>query len=727
MSIVCADGVFHLRTKRTSYVFEIFPSGQAVHLYWGRALKDPSLNSRLSRTWRAFSPKPDFVTENFSLDLLPMEFPSWGNSDFRSPAIELEGMDGDPLLQMVFQGCRISPGKPHLAGLPATYVEDESEAQTLEIDFLDEKTGLLLSLQYSVFEELDAITRSVRVQNSGTSDIVVRRLLSMSVDLPQADLDWLQLSGAWARERHPWRQPLRPGIQSVESRRGASSHQQNPFAALLSRDATEDRGDVYGVSLVYSGNFLAQAEVDSFSNTRLQIGINPFHFSWKLSAGETFQTPEAVLVFSDEGLGGMSRVYHRLYRTRLCRGKWRDRARPILLNNWEATYFDFTEEKILEIAKGASELGMELFVLDDGWFGKRNDDKSSLGDWFVNKDKLPGGLESLVEKVSAGGMLFGLWFEPEMVSPDSELYRQHPCWCLHMPDRPRTKARSQLVLDLSRSEVREAVIKMVSDVLRSAPISYVKWDMNRHMSEVGSAHLPGDRQKETAHRYMLGLYEILERLTAEFPEVLFESCSGGGGRFDPGMLYYMPQTWTSDNSDAISRLRIQYGTSLVYPLSSMGAHVSVVPNHQTHRITSLATRGLVAMSGNFGYELDVALFTEEERALAVRQVKLYKEIRDLVQTGNLYRLKNPFEGDDAAWIIVSADRSEAVAFHFSILCEANCPEPIIRLAGLDPSFRYRVDAEGPVLGGDQLMYAGLRLHGYSGDFQGNMWRLKKIE
>ena len=406
----------------------------------------------------------------------------------------------------------------------------------------------------------------------------------------------------------------------MESTRGASSHQHNPFIALLRKDTTEDNGEVYGFNFVYSGNFLAQAEVDQFNNTRVTMGINPFDFSWKLDAGESFQTPEAVMVYSSEGLGDMSRTYHELYRTRLVRGTYRDKERPILVNNWEATYFDFNEEKILEIAKAGSELGIELFVLDDGWFGKRDDDRSSLGDWFVDHNKLPNGLGSLASNVKEMGLEFGLWFEPEMISVDSDLYREHPDWCLHVPGRSQSESRNQLVLDFSREDVCVEITKRVCDILASAPISYVKWDMNRHMTEIGSALLPADRQRETAHRYMLGLYKVMENITSSFPDVLFESCSGGGGRFDPGILYYMPQTWTSDNTDAVSRLKIQYGTSLVYPIVSMGAHVSAVPNHQVHRSTSMEMRGDVAMSGNLGYELDLTKLSNEEKEIVKQQV-----------------------------------------------------------------------------------------------------------
>ncbi len=456
------------------------------------------------------------------------------------------------------------------------------------------------------------------------------------------------------------------------------------------------------------------------------MGINPFDFEWKLEPGEEFQTPEMVMVYSADGLGGMSRIYHRLYRIRLCRGMHRDRTRPVLVNNWEATYFQFDADKIENIAKVGQDLGIELFVLDDGWFGYRDNEDSSLGDWKVDYRKLPGGLADLASRVNRLDMQFGLWFEPEMVSPDSDLYRAHPDWCLHVPERRRTEARKQLILDLSRADVCDYLIESVSSVLRSAPITYVKWDMNRNMTEIGSALLPPERQRETAHRYMLGLYRVLESITTAFPEILFESCSGGGGRFDPGMLHYMPQTWTSDNSDAISRLRIQYGTSLVYPISTMGAHVTAVPNHQVHRITSLKTRGDVAMSGNFGYELDLTQMSDEEKEQVKVQVQQYKEIRHMVQFGDFYRLRSPFEGNDTAWMMVSADGSEAFAVYVRVMAEPNAPLDWLKFNGLDAGAKYRVADSGAVYGGDQLMYAGLPIPGLHGDYQSFVWHFNKI-
>jgi alpha-galactosidase len=724
-----ASRIFHLNTAATSYLFRIHPAGYMQHLYWGRPIGDADaakINWTLERS--SFCPNPDPEDKTLSLDTLPQEYPGYGTSDLRSPAYEIQLQNGSTATELTYVEHSIAKGKPALEGLPATYVEREQEADTLTIVLEDKVAGLKAYVSYSVFEGLNAISRSVRFENTGKGPLRLNRALSMSVDFEHASFRMLHLAGAWARERHVQLRPLIPGTQSIESRRGSSSHQHNPFVALLGTDATEDSGDVYGFSLVYSGSFLANIEVDQFSTARMQIGINPFDFSWLLEPGESFQTPEAVMVYSSEGLGGMSRTYHELYRTRLCRGVFRDAERPILVNNWEATYFNFNAEKIVSIAKAGDELGIELFVLDDGWFGKRDSDNCSLGDWFVDENKLPNGLKDLAGRIEDLGMKFGLWFEPEMVSPDSELYRKHPDWCLHVPDRRRSEARNQLILDYSRADVREYIVTVISDILGNAPISYVKWDMNRNMSEIGSALLPPERQRETAHRYMLGLYEVLEKITSRFPNVLFESCSGGGGRFDPGMLFYMPQTWTSDNSDAVSRLKIQYGTSIVYPVSTMGAHVSAVPNHQVGRLTSLDMRTHVAYSGAFGYELDLTKMSEEDKAAAKEHIAFYKKIRKLVQFGDFYRIYSPFEGDETAWMIVSKDRREAYLAYFNTRNEANAPLTRIKLKGLDAALRYRFDAgtgEGETsMGGDFLMNVGLPKPRAWGDYSSAVYHFK---
>lgn len=722
-----AQGLFHLQSRNTSYIIQLV-RGYAAHAYFGAKLRrDGNLDELLTFKERAsFSPNPLPEDKSISLDTLPQEYPQYGTGDFRSPAYQVRLATGARATELAYKSHRIIPGKPVLEGQPAVYVERKGEAETLELELFDTASGLTVYLSYTVFEDFDAIARSARICNDSDEAIQIERALSASVDFADASYDALYLSGAWARERHVQRRRLAPGVTGISSRRGASSHQQNPFLALLRPDANERQGEVYGFSLIYSGNFTAEAEVEQFGTTRVSIGINPFEFTWKLAPGETFQTPEAVLVYSAEGLGGMSRTFHRLYRTRLCRGKFRDQERPILVNNWEATYFDFNADKIEAIAKEGSKLGIELFVLDDGWFGRRDSDNSSLGDWFEDHRKLPEGLGDLARRVKGTGLQFGLWVEPEMVSPDSDLYRAHPDWCLHVPGRRRTEARDQLVLDMSREDVRQYLYERLSNIFSSVPVSYVKWDMNRNMTEVGSAASPAERQGEIAHRYMLGLYELLERLTGEFPHILFESCSGGGGRFDPGMLYYMPQTWTSDDTDAVERLKIQYGTSIVYPVSTMGAHVSAVPNHQVERTTPLKFRGDVAMSGNFGYELDLTKFTDEEKDTAKHQIALYKEIRRLVQQGDLYRLQSPFEGNETSWMFVSPDKNEALLFYFRVLAEPNGPLRSVKLEGLDPAKDYAVVGNGKVHGGDRLMSAGLSVASVHGDFSSMMVRLKAV-
>ncbi|MEK4039504.1 alpha-galactosidase [Paenibacillus sp. FSL L8-0493] len=719
--------VFHLQSEKSSYIIEMIKGVIPAHVYWGPKLAGREFQHPLNLVERcSFSPTYLQEDKNISLDTLPSEFPSYGNGDFREPALEVHLVDGTTVTDFRYKSHTINKGKPALKGLPATYVESEEEAETLEIILQDDKTGLIAALSYTVFNNQDVITRSVRIENLGKDNLVLKRVLSANVDFHDSDYDMLQLSGTWTRERHIHKRPLVPGIQRIDSKRGSSSHQQNPFMALLAKDATEDHGEVYGFSLVYSGSFLAQAEVDQYGISRVGIGIQPFNFQWLLEPGESFQAPEAVLVRSSEGLGGLSRTYHRLYRTRLCRGEFRDSKRPILINNWEATYFNFNADKIKEIAKAGKELGLELFVLDDGWFGKRDNDDSSLGDWVEDRRKLPEGLGKLGEDITAMGMEFGLWFEPEMVSPESDLYREHPDWCLHVPGHKSSLARQQLVLDLSRKDVCDYIVESVSSVLSSAPITYVKWDMNRNMTEIGSALLPAERQRETAHRYILGLYDVLERIVSRFPHILFESCSGGGGRFDPGMLYYMPQTWTSDDTDAVERLKIQYGTSMVYPASSMGAHVSAVPNHQVHRITPLETRGHVAMSGNFGYELDLTKLTEAEREDIRKQVSEYKELRMLIQYGDFYRLLSPFEGNETAWMFVSADKKEAFATYFQVLAGPNPPLRRLRLKGLDPAKSYKLELNGGVYRGDELMHFGLTLPQLEGDFRSLLFVLREV-
>ena len=696
------------------------------HVYWGDRLnKEPDLNNGLILRNICFSANTENEDKSYSLDYACQEYPTGCNTDFRIPAISMEFNDGSRVLELKYDGYELIKGKQELTGLPATYVEEESEADTINIILRDTVKSIKVILQYTAYNSLDVITRNVKVVNESGEPVRIDRIMSMNVDFEDSGYDMIELSGAWGRERHIERTPLRSGIQAIESRRGASSHQLNPFFALADKNADESTGRVYGFNFVYSGNFTAGAEVDQLFKTRVFMGINDYDFSWLLEAGEEFQAPETVMVYSGAGLGEMSRTYHKLYRTRLVRGKYRDEVRPILANNWEATYFDFNEEKIVGLAKEAAALGIELLVLDDGWFGRRNGDNCSLGDWYVNKEKLPSGIKGLAEKVNAEGVKFGLWFEPEMVSPDSDLYREHPDWCIHVNGRTRTECRSQLTLDLSRKEVCDYIINAVSGVLDEADIAYVKWDMNRHMTNLGSDGLPPERQKEMPHRYMLGLYRVMEAIVSSHPDVLFESCSGGGGRFDAGILYYMPQTWTSDDTDAIERLYIQYGTSLVYPVSAMGAHVSAVPNHQSGRVTDLKIRGDVAMSGNFGYELDLMKFSEEEKDIVRKQVETYKELRSFVPSADMYRLKSPFEGNDTAWQFISEDKNNVFAAYFRINSKVNPGITRLRLTALEPDALYELEGEDKAYGGDELMNIGIIIDMW-GDFQSRTFRLKRV-
>ncbi len=717
--------IFHIYSNKTSYIIQLLNTGHLTSLYWGKRLGSDNVEyvSR-SKDFGSFLTNTDNI-DGFMVESTNLEYPSFGATDLRCPAVEFQFEDGTSATDLRYKSHNIFKGKNKLQGLPATYVENESEAETLEITLVDSLKNVEVVLSYSVFENFDAIARSVKVKNLSNETINIERVLSANFDFKNANFDLIQLSGAWARERDFVRNPLRRGSQSIESRRGASSHAQNPFIALARPETNENTGDVYGFSLVYSGNFLANVEVDMYENSRAQIGINPFDFKWLLESDEEFQSPEAVMVYSSEGLTGMSHIYHNLYGKRLCRGKYRDEIRPILINNWEATYFDFNDEKIEAIAKDAASLGVELFVLDDGWFGERNSDKSSLGDWFVNEEKIKGGINKLANKINDMGMKFGLWFEPEMVSPISKLYEKHPDWCIHIDGRTRSTARNQLILNLGRQDVREYIIETVSDVLRSANIEYVKWDMNRNMSEVASTVLSANRQRETYHRYMLGLYEVLEEITNRFPNILFESCSGGGGRFDAGMLYYMPQVWTSDDTDAIERLKIQHGTSMVYPNVTMGCHVSAVPNHQAHRITPLETRGTVAMSGNFGYELDITKLSSEEKEIMQEQINFYKEVRNTIQFGDLYRLANPFEDNDVSWMYVSKDKREVVVNLVRQHATVNRGFTNLKLRGLDKNASYEIVGENLTLGGDILMNLGLNIPMFEGDFKSKTWRLIK--
>ncbi|MGL5624999.1 alpha-galactosidase, partial [Cetobacterium sp.] len=628
----------------------------------------------------------------------------------------------------VYKGYRVYKGKEKLAGLPSTYVESEDEATTLEIELKDEVLNCKLYLTYTVYENRDVITRNARFVNHGIEKIDINRAMSFALDLPDYNYEMIHLSGAWARERFIKTRKLEVGSQYIDSTRGASSAHQNPFVILKRPNTNEDAGECIGFSLVYSGNFLAHVEVDHFDATRVTMGINPFDFKWELKPGESFITPEGIIVYSESGMNDMSKTFHKLFRERVARGEWRDKERPILVNNWEATYFDFDEDKIVSMASKAKDLGFELFVLDDGWFGKRNDDKTSLGDWFPNLDKLPNGIKGLGERVVNEGIRFGLWFEPEMISKNSKLYEEHPDWILGVKDRRLSMGRNQYILDLSKPEVRKYIVDILSERFSEAPISYVKWDMNRNMTEVTYRDLP--------HKYILGLYEILEELTTKFPHILFESCASGGGRFDAGMLHYMPQVWTSDDTDAIVRLNIQHGTSLAYPLISMGAHVSDIPNHQTARKTSLETRNNVAAFGNFGYELDLLKFDEETGANVSKYLDFYKNNRKLIQFGDFYRLESPFEGNTASWMVVDKEKAEALVGHFTILASPNPGyNAKVILKGLNPDKKYSINGEFEAYG-DELMNVGIVFpqpdryfskDSETQDFKSKIFKLKEVK
>lgn len=727
---------FHLRNDQVSYVIRVLENGSVGHVYFGAALAE-------GKSYGHLVPGEFFGFSNRLGQPVPLEFPSGGIGDYRIPALAVELPDGSGVVDLRYRSHRILPGKAGLPGLPSTYVDLGSEAETLEVTVADHVAQIEVRLLYTIYRDRPVVVRGARIVNSGTSAVVVRCAMSASLDLPDSDWDLLSLSGEWARECHVERLALRRGRQSMSSTRGASGHQHNPFVALMRPATTEEQGEAYGFSLVYSGNFLLEAEVEPFGTTRLRAGINPDGFSWLLEPGGEFVTPEAVLAFSRAGLGELSDAYHRLFRERLAGGAWRDRDRPVVINNWEATYFDFDEPKLLAIASAAHDLGIELFVLDDGWFGRRNNDTTSLGDWQADLSKLPGGLDSLARKVEDLGMRFGIWIEPEMISRQSQLFAQHPEWAIGIPTRPRTEGRNQYVLDMSRPEVVNYLFQVVAGILGSAPISYMKWDMNRNITEPYSPTLPAWRQGEFMHRYMLGVYSLYDRLTKAFPGVLFESCAGGGGRFDPGMLAFAPQAWASDDTDAIERLKIQWGTSLPYPLSAISAHVSAVPNHQVGRVTPLATRAAVAFFGVLGYELDPTTLSAQERAEIADQVAFYKQRRELFQRGRFLRLRSPFEGDrdETAWMTVARDARSAVVGHYRILSRPNPGPQRLRLRGLDPAASYRVSiwppagqvAGGParpiVLGGDELMAAGLvlessRASAERGDFRARLYVLE---
>ena len=701
---------FHLYNQEISYIIKILDNDQPGQLYYGKRLTYREDFSHLFEyAMRDMSPYAFEGNSTFSLENIKQEYPTFGCGDMRFPAYEIERENGSHVVEFVYKEHKIYNGKPKLEGLPATYVESDDEAQTLELVLEDTSINTRIVLLYTIYEAFPVIARSVRFECDSDEKITLLSAMSACMDLPDKDYEMIDLAGVWARERHVRRHKLDYGIQSIYSMRGCSSYQFNPFLALARENADEFQGQVYGFSLVYSGNFLAQTEVDNYDTARVLMGIHPNGFKWTLEKGESFQTPEMVMVYSEAGLNGMSQTFHKLYRTRLARGTWRDKVRPILINSWEAFYFDFDAPKLLGLADAATDLGMELFVLDDGWFGKRDDSTSSLGDWYPNEEKLKGTLKELAEKINAKGLKFGLWIEPEMTNKDSDLYRAHPDWILAEQGKRICHSRTQYVLDFSKKEVREYIGDMLENLLAEVPVSYIKWDMNRTFSEVFSNGNDREYQGKVCHKYILGVYELYERLTSRFPHVLFESCASGGARFDPGMLYYAPQGWTSDDTDAIERLKIQYGTSMVYPVSCMGSHVSASPNHQTNRVTPLETRADVAYFGTFGYELDLLKLGEEDKAEIRRQIAFMKEKRDLIQKGTFYRLKSPFEGNETAWMIVSEDQKKALVGYYRVMQPVNVGFKRLKLKGLKEDTCYKVSGYAYDCYGDELMQVGMIL------------------
>ena len=706
--------VFHLCNNQISYLIEVEEHGYLAHLYFGKKINHYSGHYQYVRDMRSFGPYPEAADhDTFSLDTVMLEYPGYGFGDFREPAYNFKLKDGSRITDFRYDSFEIVQGKCAIEGLPHLYTNQATEAETLIITLKDDVAQLRLKLNYTIYQDYATVIRSTTLINDSAETVEINQLASQSLDFPNRSFELIHLNGAWGRERQLTREKIEIGTKVLDSKRGSSSHHQNPFVTLVEPTTTEFQGEAYGFCLVYSGNHQTVIEKDNYSQTRVVMGMNPFNFAWQLPAGESFHSPEVVNVYSNQGLNQMSKTYHDLFNNHLIRGEHQLKERPVLINNWEATYFDFDDAKIHGIVDEAQALGIEMFVLDDGWFGERKDDHRSLGDWYEFEGKLEQGLEGIAQYVHDKGMKFGLWFEPEMISKDSDLHRAHPDWVLSVPGRPRSLSRQQHVLDFSRADVRDHIYQQMTAILDRVPIDYIKWDMNRNMTEVYSLLLDPEMQGEVSHRYILGLYEFMEKLTQAYPHILFESCSGGGGRYDAGMLYYMPQTWTSDNTDPIARLKIQYSTSLVYPISTMGAHVSAIPNHQTGRETSLDIRGNVAMSGVLGYELDLTTLSEEEKALIVKQVDFYKEHRQLLQFGDFVRLKSPYEENEVAWMFVSKDKKEAIVFYFRVLVEASAPYVTLKLAHLDETLEYQI--ANHVISGDALMNIGMyidpKLHG----------------
>ena len=733
--------VFTLQTKNTTYQMKADDKDVFLHTYYGEKTDNSDKSYLIRCADRGFSGNPYEVgtfDRSYSLDMIPQEYSCFGTGDYRISALRVRQADGSRAAELRYAGCETRKGKYAIPGLPAAYGAQE-EADTLEVILKDEACGIEVRLLYGVFEKKDVITRAVRITNRSERPVVLEKAASLCLDWQQGEFDWLTFYGRHAMERNVQRTGIAHGVQSVGSVRGASSHHYNPFAVLCEKGTDETKGLCYGFSFMYSGEFLIEAEKDQADQTRFVCGIHPDDFDWTLNPGESFDTPEVLMSCSAEGFGGMSRNLHDLIRENVCRGEWKHKRRPILINNWEGTYFDFTGDKLVSIAEEAAKLGVELFVMDDGWFGKRDSDNSGLGDWYPNEEKLGCTLKELGERIEALGMKFGIWFEPECISEDSNLYRAHPDWAVQIPGRKPNLSRNQLILDFSREDVQEYIIERLSAVLDSAPISYVKWDFNRSICDKFSANLSAGRQGEMAHRFVLGLYRVLEELLERYPHLLLEGCSGGGGRFDTGMLYYSPQIWCSDDTDAIERLQIQYGTSFAYPVNTMGAHVSAVPNHQTGRVTPIATRACVAMAGTFGYELDVNKMTDEEKEAVKRQIQIFKEQYDLISYGDYYRLTDVQKSSCAVWETAAKDGSEALVSAVWKHVQATPAFLNVKVRGLCEDGMYRVmrtalkkkdagaqEKEDQVISGSSLMHGGLPIPAADGEYAAWQIYLERI-
>lgn len=719
---------FHIFNHSVSYIMEITEEGFLLQVYYGSRISNFLKSRPYPRIDRSsFSPNPyELSNEDFSLDVVLQELPGYDTGDYREGMFEFTYPDGTKATGMKYESHKIVSGKKKLKDLPATYVEDDTEATSLEITMIDIKRSVKAILLYTIYEYLPVITKSVCYINESGRKVILDKAYSACLDMDDSNYEMIQFPGAWAREKQFVRSPLSNGMHVLDSRRGCSSLIQQPFMALVSPETTEFTGEVKAFHFVYSGNFEIKTKVDVFNQARVLVGINSYNFGWVLEDGESFQTPEVVCVYSNTGLNGMSRAFHSLYRDYLARGVYKKKERPILINNWESTYFDFNEDKIMDLVNGAKEIGVELFVLDDGWFGERNSATTSLGDWFENREKLPEGLKGLAEKIRASGLKFGLWFEPEMVSEGSELFKQHPDWHIHVDDYPTSLGRNQLILDFSRQEVRDEIFSQMTKILDQVPIDYIKWDMNRNMTEVGSIGRKPESQVETSHRYILGLYEILEKLTGRYPQILFENCSGGGGRFDPGMCYYMPQSWASDNTDAYERLKIQYSTSMIFPTVMTCAQLSEIPNHQTGRNTPLNTRAAVAMSGNFGLMLSLTRERQEDLVQISEYISWYKKNRQLLQFGDFYRLVNPYDTNAGSWMFVAPNKDKAVLVYVQATIKASNPLERVKLAGLNAEGNYAV--EGIEMSGEELMQFGLYLNvNMSGDYQSQLIEIVRIK